>query len=88
MIGLLAAAGMRVGEALQLDRGDVAETDAASRRRSCCSHRLFNAMIGSRPNCPVLMFNSRGLPSDALEWADTTASELVRQKFERNCALV
>jgi len=31
VIGVLAAAGMRVGEALQLDRGDVAETDAASR---------------------------------------------------------
>jgi integrase/recombinase XerD len=30
VIGLLAATGMRVGEALQLDRGDVAETDAAS----------------------------------------------------------
>jgi hypothetical protein len=36
----------------------------------------------------LIEFDSRGLPSDALEWADTTASEVVRQKFESNCSLV
>jgi hypothetical protein len=36
----------------------------------------------------LVEIDSRGLPPDALEWADTTASEVVRQPGERNCATV
>ena len=36
----------------------------------------------------LVEIDSRGLPSEALEWADTTASEVVRRPVERNCATV
>jgi hypothetical protein len=42
----------------------------------------------SAPSDPDLVeIDSRGLPADALEWADTTASEVIRQPG-RNCAAV
>jgi hypothetical protein len=36
----------------------------------------------------LVKIDSRGLPADALEWADTAVSEVVRQPVERNCATV
>ena len=36
----------------------------------------------------LVEIDSRGLPADALEWADTAVSEVVHQPVERNCATV
>ena len=36
----------------------------------------------------LIEIDSRGLPADALEWADTAVSEVVHQPVERNCATV
>ena len=36
----------------------------------------------------LVEIDSRGLPGDALEWADTAVFEVVRQPVERNYATV
>ncbi len=36
----------------------------------------------------LVEIDCRGPPADAVEWADTTASEVVRQPVERNYATV
>jgi hypothetical protein len=45
------------------------------------------AALSARSDPDLVEIDSR-LPADALEWADTTASEVIRQPVERNCAAV